>query len=356
MAYYFSRYRSARKVRKLSRNTQRYGNLISALRNPFATRTIHPVIPDGKTHISSGQRIQAVQQVNGIAGSGIIEMFLFPGLNSCMTYRVNNGDAANVGTIPFGTTHAWLTSTSATTNSPSPKQQSSESAICSWRTVSCGARISLINNAETNEGWFEACRINVCDAESFSWRVAGGDGTGNSSYYISAAKNNGFVSTEDFGVQNLALSPSFVSGKLRDLHKYTFRLNANTNDREFVPVAQPDDACPVRNAVDVAMDCIYIRVHGSAGTKLMTHIVSNQEIIYDENTALYRTSTRTGRNDAVMNTIQRQAMVPAATATPMTGVTMVSPGSYTAGKRYSASTPIRRKKSRSSVSRRLFRP
>jgi len=280
------------------------GNLAVAI-NPFSTKTTHAKIPDGKTNLSSGQRIQKVDSVDFVGvsvPSGIMEVLLFPGINNQVSI-LKEGTTNVPDSLFVGTTHCPISSDG--------QQVEAALRICAWRTVSCGLKINLVNNAESNEGWFEAKRVNLCDGNSFRLNTGVTAPASGAFVVANSATNDGLGPTK-LG-ENFALTPTFCSGKLRDIHKYNFSLKMNTDDHDFVTFNGADGGTNTADKfVDTAMDAILIRLHGSSTSKFMFHSVSNQEIIYDENTALYRTSTRTYHSPTEVDRMQQTPGVSAA--------------------------------------------
>lgn len=299
----FARYKTAKAASKLKGRSSRAA-LLSVCANPFSTRTIHAKIPDGKTHLSSGQRLQRVAALPPapIQPTGLMEILFFPGINNCISILQQQNANPNLAVnAHIGSTHARINANG--------DQVDDSLTICSWRTVSAGLRLSLVNNADANEGWFQACRINLCAGDGFQI-----DANGDDSFVTGIANINQMAQTEGFNAQNLALSPSFVSGKLRDIHKYTFKLKTNTDDHAFTNLlATGNDPS---NLIDLSQDAILIRIHGNATSRLMIHYVHNQELIYDEDTALYRASTRSFHDPQLTNMIMSMNT----TASPLAGV------------------------------------
>ena len=94
---------------------------------------------------------------------------------------------------------------------------------------------------------------------------------------------------------NLDLSnyQTYLTGKLRDIHRYQFKLNAIDNDINLSRCLTEPPA--VENFVSEQWDTIIIKVHGrvevGAPSMIMYDCISAQEVIYKENTALARLMT-----------------------------------------------------------------
>nr|QTE03400.1 MAG: capsid protein [Nandayus nenday CRESS-DNA-virus sp.] len=244
--------------------------------NPFSTATTNPKIPDGKTYASTGLRLQAVTEISNDA-TGPIDILLFPGLGNGVV--IDSSDTAisgNTRSMPYND-HGRF--------SDSPYTQTS-AAIHKWRIVSQALKITLINNSDENDGWFEAIRIQGSDDSGFGPAEIDGE-EGNFIGASTAGTLPALSST------NLVEHPTYCTGKLRDIHKYLFHLMPQGNDHDFniIPRATTlEFAGP--NLDNENYDMVFIRVHGRAGsaspTRLMLHVVSNQEVVYDEGTFMTR--------------------------------------------------------------------
>lgn len=94
----------------------------------------------------------------------------------------------------------------------------------------------------------------------------------------------------------LSNEPSYQRGKLRDIHRYMFRLNSQNTEHNLArlssdPVLFP----PVEQMIDEDWDMIVIKIHGRVDTAspsvLNYEIVNNQEVVYKPNTAISRLMT-----------------------------------------------------------------
>jgi hypothetical protein len=105
------------------------------------------------------------------------------------------------------------------------------------------------------------------------------------------------VSLPMAGSGNVDLSnyATYLTGKLRDIHRFQFKLNAIDNDIKFSRmVTEPPTT---ETMVSEQWDTIIIKIHGQveagAPSQLMYDCISAQEVIYKENTALARLMTST---------------------------------------------------------------
>ncbi|MGL6008741.1 MAG: hypothetical protein ACRC1D_04720, partial [Culicoidibacterales bacterium] len=160
------------------------------------------------------------------------------------------------------------------------------------RIVSVGLRLTMINNSDQNEGYWEAARITV-QPNDFTVDPT----TGALAYKAIQALDPTVPNTVIGGanpVPNISLSnhQTYQSGKLRDLEKVQFKLNSVDDHHEFTPIFEPVTADMF---LDQDFDMILLKLHGrqqtSGPTQLMYDAVSNQEVIYIEDTSLARLMT-----------------------------------------------------------------
>lgn len=226
-------------------------------------------------------------------------------------------------------------------------QPAKETRIEKWRLISSGLRIACVNNATENTGWWEAARVNIAD-KSQDWGLvplphkqamqyqirniqatptdqANGYKTWseNTSHYITSRvdltqRKMDITTDATIGIPYASLLPgvdavadmannaTYCSGKLRDLHKHVFKLRPSGDEHKYKEIPEVikrsnyrdnwpfNDARATNNTgdegslVDDLFDAIHIRIHGSAATKLMCHVVANQELVYNENSNFAR--------------------------------------------------------------------
>lgn len=144
------------------------------------------------------------------------------------------------------------------------------------RIVGCALRLNLVNNAETDDGYWEAARLSA-DLSDFHIAVLG---------------NGSQVAYSGDFLTDLANNSTYMTGRNRDLHKYVFKLNSFTTEHPFSSVKPTTD---LQQMLDQTWDIVLIKIHGrsvlNSPSVLMFDTVSNQEIIYQENTSLARLMT-----------------------------------------------------------------
>lgn len=278
MPYTFARYRTPRKIQKSTRVATKSAKVLrdlkALIRNPFNLVT-DGRIPDGRANLSLPVKVQQVQQVT--MPNDFMDVFFFPGLSNAISYWHNDN---------FSTQNAMPIGSHGLASNAAGVQKNATGQIVQWRTVSAGLRLSLVNNAITNEGWFECARITL-PKESAGWDLSETFAAGN--FYPKHVGKNSFIPTD---INSLKNHPSYATGKLRDIDHVLFNLRANADVHEFNTLKDGSSTNEAYRYVDEGFDAIWIRVHGVAGTtKLLFNYVLNQEIVYDEAAELARAMT-----------------------------------------------------------------
>lgn len=238
-----------------------------SLLDPFDKGMSQPKLLDGKVSRSSGIRLRATGEITcNNAGSTYIA--LIPGISNVVCWRVDNDPlVAEETPAPF---QGHLDSEIDRTN------------VKGVRTVGTALRLSLVNSADQNEGYWEAARIPTSALDfNFTQTAAGPPIVNNSAVYMT------------LGALDLSNYQTYLTGKLRDIHRFQFKLNAIDNDINFSRLTTEPPT--VDQFVSEQWDTIIIKVHGrveiGAPSMLMYDCISCQEVIYKENTALARLMT-----------------------------------------------------------------
>lgn len=245
-----------------------------SLLDPFDKGISQPKLLDGKVSRSSGIRLRATGEIT-CNGSGSTYIALIPGASNVLCWRVNNDPA-----IPEVT--------------PAPFQGHLDTIpdranVKATRTVGTALRLSLVNSADQNEGYWEAARIPTSALDFSFTQTAPGDPLAippvppefNTAVYMT------------LGNLDLSNYQTYLTGKLRDIHRYQFKLNAIDNDINFSRMlTEPPE---VDQFISEQWDTIIIKIHGrvevGAPSMVMYDCISCQEVIYKENTALARLMT-----------------------------------------------------------------
>jgi hypothetical protein len=236
-----------------------------SLLDPFDKTISQPKLLDGKVARSSGIRLRATGEIT-CAGIGTTYVALFPGASNVIAWQVDEA-AGPITPQPFA---GHLDTINDRAN------------IKAVRAVGTALRLSLVNSADQNEGYWEAARVPTNHLD-FTFQTIPGKETA--------------VSLPMGGAGNVDLSnyATYLTGKLRDIHRFQFKLNAIDNDIKFSRmVTEPPTT---ETMVSEQWDTIIIKIHGrveaGAPSQLMYDCISAQEVIYKENTALARLMTST---------------------------------------------------------------
>jgi hypothetical protein len=230
--------------------------------NPFSTQVKSPKLLDGKVTRSAGLKLRKTGEIV-CTTNGVTSIVVLPGLSNSIAWKMDG----NVYVPQVFPGHVG--------------SDADRANMKMARVVGCALRLNLVNNAETDDGYWEAARLS---ADLSDFIIAPG-GTGSQIQY------NGDYFTD------LANNSTYMTGRNRDLHKYVFKLNSFTTEHPFASIKVVTD---LDQMIDQTWDIIIIKVHGrnilNSPSVLMYDTVSNQEIIYQENTSLSRLMTPSVRD------------------------------------------------------------
>lgn len=230
-----------------------------SLLDPFDKGMSQPKLLDGKVSRSSGIRLRATGEIT-CNSTGSTYIALVPGVSNVICWRVNDDPA-----VPEEVPAAFQGHLDTVTD---------RSNVKGVRSVGTALRLSLVNSADQNEGYWEAARIPTSNVD-FSFA------TGSTAVHMT------------LGTLDLSNYQTYLTGKLRDIHRYQFKLNAIDNDINFSRLSTEPPT--VDQFVSEQWDTIIIKIHGrvevGAPSMMMYDCISCQEVIYKENTALARLMT-----------------------------------------------------------------
>lgn len=303
---------------------QGFGNLeirkqLAIFRNPWSGATASPKIPDLKTYDSAGLRLQSLIEMES-GPSGEIWICLYGGINNGLWYI--KGTDLGPGFAPFQNHASFEVK-------PAGFTQPQDTKISKWRLVSSGLKLSLINTTDENDGWWEAIRYQGSNAPLTSWKLIPQGTAGGTEYGVVGPESGANDSPGiDMNAQNFVEVNSYSSGKLKDLHRVLFNLKPTGGDHDFSNLDNTIGTSGIDGSlVDPNWDCIAIKIHGRKksatvqGTRLLAHVVANQEIIYDEGASLSRfmNGTQPG-SQAVFESAKRYMMTNRQAATKMRAI------------------------------------
>ncbi|AXH77452.1 MAG: capsid protein [Bacilladnavirus sp.] len=241
---------------------------IRSLADPFDGTIVQPKLLDGRVSRTAGIRFRTTGDV--ICNSGTPSyIILFPGFQNNVAWLMSD-----VEKVPVEYPNHIPLSGGA-----------EASGIDGVRLVSVGLRLSLINSSHENEGYWEAGRFQFKDLfQSVPSANADPAGGPSRNRLIPVAGQ-----LESWGT-SLAQNQSFQTGKLRDIHRFQFKLNSTNSEHEFVPSEML--AGTPTNYVDKNWDCVVLKIHGrvdaTSPTVLHYDVCSNQEVVYNQNTVAAR--------------------------------------------------------------------
>lgn len=271
MAYRRS-YRRVGRPRSYRRTAVR--RQLSSYMNPFTTAT-DVKIPDGKSLLSKG--IKHNQSFSlGLEGD-TCTIVMFPGLSN--GFHVLNGQingSPTPATMVYDnapvrdfTSNAWL-----------------NEQINKWRLVSQGLKINMVNNMDDNDGWFEAARCNVSFDDNADFNYTSVEGNA----LLTPGPTFPYISP----TENMANSPSYMTGTLKAIGRFKFHLMPTSREHEFhrICTAGTSSGADTKDEGDESFDCIVIRLHGKAGvTQLHVQHVANHEYEFHHTSSLHHTQT-----------------------------------------------------------------
>lgn len=302
----------------------------AVIRNPFSTAVAHAKIPDGSVALSTTCRYSISDTI--VDSNGSLNILLSAGFYSGLTAQFSTGTSTvveNQQTFGYAVPSRSVTKTGdvVAQGLGVPNQ---------YRVVSQGLRLSLINNSQDNDGWFEAIRVSPSNSYTDWGFSSAGSQTVPNPIVIAPAINryegNGAANSNIFTESNWAMNPTYIAGKARDLHKHNFVLHRQENN-DFIEIPQEctllsvaatseSTILTVANGatipfsrgnnispwwVDKQMDSILIRIKSNvtgsnAGSIVFhAHMVQHVEECYDERSDLFRFMTKCPTNLSLYN-------------------------------------------------------
>jgi hypothetical protein len=333
---------------------------MAVYKNPFSEATQAPKIPDGKTIVSIG--LSKTATIPYTIKSAQTNILLFGGLETCAVIWEPN---ETVGADNFRYRVVILNdfkifdNTTGATGGVINMEQNAASAIHRWRLVSGGMKVSLTNNAEENDGWWEAVRCGI-SPDATNWLLS--RKTDNSGPPLCFPFDDLSLEPEE-----MSALPSYVTGDLRDIKYTKFPLRPDGNEHDFIKLrndflmdastftpAYEEQAGPpptftgsqvyryngsddlyqvtlkgaqdelkahdfVNQMADHGYDSILLRIHGryseplaTAGaipprnSQLRLTFKMNQELIFDERSINARFHTKSGKAKSFDKTVLKQ--------------------------------------------------
>lgn len=230
------------------RNNSRAVACVQGYLNPFKDSIQNIKIPDGYSNLSCGLRNVIRDTITTDATTKNLTLVFSPNFLEVFHYAKHTGDTP--------TSIAKIGSTVIQNPKPVPVAQ-----IEYWRIVSQAFRIMTTQNSDKSEGWFEAIRVASDHPYNFEYSISG---------------------------VGLATNPSYVNGKLKDIHRYLFQLKPIGVHHHFMPLRN-EAGDNSNQCADRQFDTIIVCIHGCApSSSFLLHGVQNAEYQFDENSDLVR--------------------------------------------------------------------
>lgn len=330
---------------------------LHVLHDPFSSRTDHPKIPDGKAQESLGVQSQIVREIvnrpEADDSTRTIHLMLYPGKHSCVIMdQTLAGEGApltpsfpNMGYLDFS--GIIMDPEMFNWDNHFTVQEYGDEA--QWRVVSAGLRLKLLNAAETDEGWWEAIRVNKRQSP-IHWAFVPLNQSGNTSIGTLCPQE---LLKELETSDDLATDNTYSTGLLRDLYRVQFELHGHSEQHDFhhckdemrvdgaaggsfaaagtkmtsanFSLNGHDDVYELINTyTDTSYDMIYIRLHcranngtgTEAGSSFHLHAIMNHENVYADETDYARfhtVSDSIGSGAMSVHTAARRSQIAAAT-------------------------------------------
>jgi len=329
-----------KKTKKKTKKTVKgaSSHLLKPLLMPFDRTNMQPKIPDGKVGSSIGQKFTTTREHFNV-GANIMHAILFPGQSGGLMFLgCQQFNGIQTSSPAYNSAGGFSYQHSAATNMSTliAKEQ-----YHSWRVVSEAARFELLNAAEEDDGWWEAVRITDI-LSVFDYRLEQHDNAAGRTdgtilpYWLLSTYQNRPITDE----------MTYESGRLKDIHKREFQLHQVKDEVDFTQLCSPialeggtetgtgvvgdpyrvdwtgtGGANPgenygmqnynaIRNYIDFGYDAIYFRFHCRAPatpSRLLTHVVCNQEIQFSQISGESRYQTQSVRMKEVADVLAARA-------------------------------------------------
>lgn len=336
-------------------------NCQAVMIDPFSKATNVPSVPDGKMQLSIGEKFQHRAEVVFGTEDTMICVF-YPGLGNGVLWHGIQGEYTGTGSAtqwstcmqPY-TSHGTWNLLRYTDNTNTQTAQQAQNPQAQWRVVSQGLKLTLTNNSDQNDGWWECIRTTT-NLDAIQWAFAqavSGPGNGTPIAPNAATMVPRYDNWSTVYQSNFADNPTYQSGRIRDLDKHTFMLkcvndartpidskgtynfldnvlgatgnNTRGEGAQSMPGLQAYDGAfflgDTANAglfvnanVDESFDMVIIKLHGrpassdssvaNTPTRLLSHVCCNQETVYAENTILERLERRSPLSAQVMKNVK----------------------------------------------------
>lgn len=233
--------------------------------DPFDGSITQPKILDGSVTRSSGLKFRVTGNLTLDATGAENMVALIPGLSNGLCWVT--GPTGHLTSTPA----AFPTHLDTTTNRANLRKA---------RLVSSAVKFSLLNSSDDNEGYWEAIRVQLDPMNLTDGAAPTGE-----DYKVNVQRN----------YTNFSNYNTFQTGRLRDLHRFLFKLNSVAPDHPFVDILPSGTSPTADQCIDKQFDAVIIRFFGRIDavtpTMIQYDFISNQEIVYKDDTVMARLAT-----------------------------------------------------------------
>lgn len=319
---------------------------LAVLLNPFSGATEHPKIPDGAVTHSLSRRLRNNFSIDlGTNVNGYTDIVISPSFGVACTVQnyIPKGfmDETPYTQVPnlYGFPGQTVGYNLFVETNGDKRVRANNGEIVKQRLISQGARLSCFNSDNQNDGWFECCRLNIRDSSSnYAFQPLSNSGvlvsaSATETSAIGCGLDNSFHNGH---LQNMALveQPGYMTGLLKDIHKYDFSLCPSGNEIEFkeqgtltlnsdeIDIPAPttdDDGNEVlsrigylktsntnvlsNRCVDRDFDAILIRIYGrhqeSNPSRILVEAIQNVEFVFSTSSDLASFMTSNDRHEGI---------------------------------------------------------
>lgn len=235
--------------------------------DPFDARIAQPKLLDGRQRRSAGLRLRSSGELT-CSVTGTTYVALIPGFANAICWADDGATdkTADATMVP----NAWAGHVSDDLDLANIKF---------IRSLGAGLKLNLINSADNSEGYWEAIRVPVQKSD----------------LEVAATRRTVFKMILKAAEEDFAQYEPYQSGKLRDIHRFLFKLNSNNTEHEWIQLPPVADIDTTEHLVDKSWDVIVIKLKGRKEATIPSVVkydaVSLQEVVYKENTSLSRLQT-----------------------------------------------------------------
>lgn len=280
--------------------------------------SIQPKIKDGAVIASTGTKRNLVAEID-FGEEKTVDIFISPRFDCPLEALGATNDTSKqlIKQVPFQDNHPFAKAYKVGPNA-TEIEASTDSEISKIRLVAQETKITVTNATDDNDGWFEAVRFTP-QKDALTYFTNAQSGNQGAPYTYNATCRNTCFGNRDYTLgtewaPNMSSKGGYVTGKLRNLHRYIWANKRVTRECEFkdlptklycgTPASDGTHDTTTNVSANIAFhdwdyDVIWIRIHGrpapagtTAGscchaTNLMVHLIQGVECVFGEQNMLH---------------------------------------------------------------------